>query len=165
MNKLTAEKCKDRIQRLKGCQTSAFGLSIDGEYQLQALEIALPALEGRIASSALPKEVFDRLYDQYLMGVICGKGNKSAAKNFLNACVIALYDCQPQASTAPQIDSDAWIEWKGGYQPVEAGVEVEFEQRDGEKDIASSSCLDWSHEFRSDDIIAYRVIENDGREG
>lgn len=45
MNKLTAEKCRDRIKRLKDCQSSYFGLSIDGEYQLQAPEIALPILE------------------------------------------------------------------------------------------------------------------------
>lgn len=45
MKKLTAEKCRDRINRLKDCQSSYFGLSIDGEYQLQAYEKALPILE------------------------------------------------------------------------------------------------------------------------
>ncbi|WP_312631574.1 hypothetical protein [Pantoea piersonii] len=45
MNKLTAEKCRDRIARLKECEKMPWGLSIDGIYQLQALEIALPVLE------------------------------------------------------------------------------------------------------------------------
>ncbi len=60
---------------------------------------------------------------------------------------------------------DGWIEWKGGECPVDIGVLVEFEMRDGDKNTALSTILDWSHELRSDDIIAYRVIENDGREG
>lgn len=56
MRKLTAEKCRDRIQRLKDCQSSAFGLSIDGAYQLQALEIALPVLEQQEKASGKHQE-------------------------------------------------------------------------------------------------------------
>lgn len=54
---------------------------------------------------------------------------------------------------------DGWIEWGGGDCPVEIGTLVEFEMRDGDKDTAMGAVLDWPHENRSDDIIAYRVIE------
>lgn len=72
---------------------------------------------------------------------------------------------QPQPSTNPQIDNDGSIEWRGGECPVENGALVEFELRDGDKATALSTVLDWTHENRSDDIIAYRVVENDGRSG
>ncbi|RBO13336.1 hypothetical protein [Pantoea sp. 3_1284] len=249
MNKLTADRCRDRIASLKR-NRRVFGLAMDSELYLQALEIALPVLEGRIASSALPKEVFDKLYDQYLMGVICGKGNKSAAKDFLNACVIALPELGSQservsvgftgsgslatikaggegfiwgnkADSHPielfarykdivcekcngtgQMDSGGtqpwgeqilvecdcqfeqqeittgidpvitdiagWIEWKGGECPVIPGNRVDLKLRGGV--ITSdypAECAQWSHHKYNNntDIIAYRVIENDGREG
>jgi len=57
-----------------------------------------------------------------------------------------------------------WIEWFGGECPVEPRVEVEFKQRDGQEDTAPSKWLDWTHENRSYDIIAYRVIEQQERE-
>lgn len=53
---------------------------------------------------------------------------------------------------------DGWIEWGGGECPVDIGTLVEFEMRDGDKDTALSTVIDWPHENRSDDIIAYRII-------
>lgn len=44
MNKLTAEKCRKMIAE-RHQLLSYEGLTIDGGYQLQALEIALPILE------------------------------------------------------------------------------------------------------------------------
>ncbi|WP_448309601.1 hypothetical protein [Pantoea sp. PGP6] len=44
MNKLTAEKCRERIASLKR-NRRVFGLALDSEIYLQALEIALPILE------------------------------------------------------------------------------------------------------------------------
>lgn len=69
-----------------------------------------------------------------------------------------VYLPQLQPSTNPQIDNDGWIEWRGGECPVDIGTLVEFEMRDGDKDTALSTVLDWPHENRSDDIIAYRVV-------
>jgi hypothetical protein len=163
MNKLTAEKCRHHIDRLSDGGEQRC-LSIYEEDYLQALEIALPVLKGRIASSELPKEVFGRLYDQYLNGVICGEGNKSAAKDFLDACVIALYDSQPQPTSTPQIDNDGWIDWRGGdVPPVEGLVEVRWS--DASKDTGNAHKFRWYHYKIISNIIAYRVIENDGREG
>ena len=77
---------------------------------------------------------------------------------------LAALDTQPQPST-PQIDNDGWVEWGGGERPVEVGTLVEFEMRDGDKDTALSTVLDWPHENRSDDIIAYRVIDQERERG
>ena len=44
MTKLTAERCRDRIASLKR-NRRVFGLAMDSELYLQALEIALPVLE------------------------------------------------------------------------------------------------------------------------
>lgn len=66
----------------------------------------------------------------------------------------------------PQIEKDGWIEWRGGEHcadPVEGLVEVKF--RNGITDKSFSRMLYWQHCGDDADIIAYRVIENDGREG
>ncbi|TKK33216.1 hypothetical protein [Pantoea agglomerans] len=44
MKKLTAEKCREQIHSLKVCKAH-FGIDESTDYQLQALEIALPILE------------------------------------------------------------------------------------------------------------------------
>lgn len=44
MNKLTADRCRDRIASLKR-NRRVFGLAMDSELYLKALEIALPVLE------------------------------------------------------------------------------------------------------------------------
>lgn len=44
MNKLTAEKCRNKIEHFKEV-SKTWQLSIEAEYTLQALEIALPVLE------------------------------------------------------------------------------------------------------------------------
>ena len=44
MKKLTAEKCRERIASLKR-NRRVFGLAMDSELYLKALEIALPVLE------------------------------------------------------------------------------------------------------------------------
>lgn len=111
MTNLTTSEARRLIDKLHHNQTKEHGISILEEKYLAALEIALPLLEGRIATSMLPKEAFNRLYDQHLMGVNCGKGNKSAAEGFLNACVVALYESSkappnPQTDTYRQIEND-----------------------------------------------------------
>ena len=44
MKKLTAEKCRERIEELEALQERGF-LSLNGEQSLQAMQIALPILE------------------------------------------------------------------------------------------------------------------------
>ena len=54
-----------------------------------------------------------------------------------------------------------WIRHRGGNQPVEDSVKVEYRMRDG--DISTqpeyAATLRWSHWSREGDIMAYRVIE------
>jgi len=62
--------------------------------------------------------------------------------------------------------NDGWIEWCGGECPVELPrQEVEYRTRLGNKYMTAAGDLRWYHEGKGGDIIAYRVIENDGREG
>jgi len=44
MKKLTAEKCREQLDECRALKERGY-LSINGEYKLQALEIALPVLE------------------------------------------------------------------------------------------------------------------------
>ncbi len=44
MNKITAEKCREQLDECRALKERGY-LSINGEYKLQALEIALPVLE------------------------------------------------------------------------------------------------------------------------
>lgn len=62
--------------------------------------------------------------------------------------------------------NDGWVEWGGGECPVELPrQEVEYRTRLGNKYMTAAGDLRWFHEGKGGDIIAYRVIENDGREG
>lgn len=73
---------------------------------------------------------------------------------------------KPQTDTYRQIENDGWIEWGGGECPIELPrQEVEYLTRLGNKHITPAGDLRWYHEGKGGDIIAYRVIENDGREG
>ena len=56
-----------------------------------------------------------------------------------------------------------WIEWKGGERPVEAGVRVEYQMREGDKNN-ESDLLDWSHKGVGSDIIAYRLHKPEAAE-
>lgn len=62
MRKLTADRCRDRIESLKR-NRRVFGLAMDSELYLQALEIALPVIEqqekdndGRVDNAVLNDE-------------------------------------------------------------------------------------------------------------
>ena len=82
----------------------------------------------------------------------------------LQAYLIALPVLEQQEKQAEhQVDNDGWIEWHGGKCP--AYCLVEFEMRDGDKDTSLGDRLDWKHESRSDDIIAYRVVEQERERG
>lgn len=61
--------------------------------------------------------------------------------------------------------NDGWIEWKGGLvAPVTGRVDVRY--RNGKEEIGhKAGDFSWRKELGGVTIIAYRVIENDGREG
>ena len=60
-----------------------------------------------------------------------------------------------------KMNKPKWIRHRGGNQPVEDSVKVEYRMRDG--DISTqpeyAATLRWSHWSREGDIMAYRVIE------
>lgn len=70
-----------------------------------------------------------------------------------------------QTDTYRQIENDGWIEWGGGNCPLPMGCKVEIRTRIGglRRDLPAHR-WGWEHLNDFDDIIAYRVIENDGRE-
>ena len=80
----------------------------------------------------------------------------------LQAYVIALPVLEQQEKQAEQqVDTDGWIEWKGGECPVDGGVMVETIWSDG--DIISNRArkLGWHHSQREVNIISYRVVEQE----
>ncbi|EDC8080760.1 hypothetical protein BKC65_02165 [Salmonella enterica subsp. enterica serovar Agona] len=53
------------------------------------------------APVAAPEEVFNRAYERYLKGVLCGDSNKQAALSFLNACRAAMQAEHVTTATVP----------------------------------------------------------------
>lgn len=51
-----------------------------------------------------------------------------------------------------------WIDWVGGECPVADHVKVEYQLRAGAKGSEPARRLDWQHEGKRHDIIAYRII-------
>lgn len=73
---------------------------------------------------------------------------------------------QPTTGTYRQIENDGWIEWDGGVMPVHEDTLLEVRFSDGGEDgPAPAYSWHWNHMGHSRDVFAYRVIENDGREG
>lgn len=153
MNKLTAEKCRERIASLKR-NRRVFGLALDSEIYLQALEIALPALEQQDHESVIAEQleaVRDSLaLNPHQHAII------SCAINRLNNLTRSFLEHREKGN-------GGWIEWKGGDRPVTEGRQVIVRFRDGfeceDKGLAA-----WYHDGYQDDIIAYRVIEQQERE-
>ncbi|AUX94260.1 hypothetical protein [Mixta gaviniae] len=80
-------------------------------------------------------------------------------EKYLQALEIALPVLEQQ-------ESDGWIEWKGGECPTDIRDRVDIKLRDyGQFTDRVSGRLNWEQFGVSTDIIAYRVIENDGSEG
>ncbi|MBZ6396562.1 MULTISPECIES: hypothetical protein [Pantoea] len=90
-------------------------------------------------------------------------GMSNQKYDYLEALEIALPVLEQQER------GEGWIEWKGGDCPVSSETEVEVRMRDGYVGIAPADTFRWKlavrDQFPAADIIAYRVIENDGREG
>jgi len=71
----------------------------------------------------------------------------------------------PTTDTYRQIENDDWIEWGGGKCPVPDNTKVQVKFWDGYAPVVDEpQGLRWSMIEEMSDIIAYRVIENDGRE-
>lgn len=186
MSKLTAEKCRTLIGRLSEDQRAS-RISIFGELYLQALEIALPVLErpesdgdvfivmrnpGKVPDIKRPVgDVSDyllHLYQHnpeaicdvvtYRFAGVSGQWVQDGRE------LLAMLEVN-QPSSTPQIDNDGYIEWKSGECPVGKSEVVNVRYRDGEEDTGIAGFQSWKHVQESDDIIAYRVIEKDGREG
>lgn len=69
-----------------------------------------------------------------------------------------------QTDTYRQIENDGWIEWGGNRAPVDLGATVQVRWKDGDVEKGPCSHFHWGRNCMNP-IIAYRVIENEGREG
>lgn len=175
MNKLTAKKCLERIDKLKTFQRR-FGISIFEEEYLEALEIALPILEqqdGWISCS-------DRMPTNGKAVIVCSHQGTVQDMNYFWAYgkwwpvtededsapegefshwqPIPAPPQQPTTDTYRQIDNDGWVEWGGGKRPVDSDCVVGIRYRDGEEDAGVAGYQSWRHYGEEDDIIAYRII-------
>jgi hypothetical protein len=159
---------------------------IDGQYDAwkasrKALEIALPVLEqegGWIScSERLPestaetwsKDVIALSDTGDVFRLACQGSYWQRTKAFIQSGSEKVTHWQPlpQPPSAPQIDNDGWVEWNGASDPCDdtIGGFVEVKFRCGVTDNGRASKWYWKHDNCALDIIAYRVIENDGREG
>lgn len=94
------------------------------------------------------------------------RGISLSEEIYLQALEIALPVLEQQESTTDthrQIENDGWIEWRGGERPVDILVMVQTKLRSGKVMPSEVACYwGWQHNQSINDIIAYRVIENDG---
>lgn len=211
MNKLTAEKCRERIKKFKRLKKQ-FGIAMETELSLQAFEIALTVLEQQEKEVrwGAPKSVgqlisqlqtFDpeteitalQRIEHFQDGKQIRQVPLSISWERLDGPWLAPYkgdgrkviafwakpdpredqergepitdNQHPTTDTYRQIENDVWIEWDGGECPVDKNAKVEFKSPGGAAGLQRAKYLNWFHNGAGDDIIAYRVIENDGREG
>ncbi|MGJ0482020.1 hypothetical protein [Pantoea agglomerans] len=136
MNKLTAEKCRERISSLKR-NRRVFGLALDSEIYLQALEIALPILEQQESVKKLPLR----------------EGIEAIRKSTADS---GGYDFN---ALREHQEMGEWIEWKGGAMPVSDKSWVDIRWIDGSFSRNTFAAIwDWEHRSGADNIIAYRII-------
>lgn len=179
MTNLTASEARRLIERLHHNQTKEHGISIlEEKYKyLAALEIALTVLEQQDVMSVPayyivyypnpnPDVNDDKEHSE------CGSihlARKLAAK--IGGTIRPVYigeQQQPQTDTYRQIENDGWIEWCGGECPVDGVARVELRWSHGGPNVVGrASNFGWANRVSQgfNSIIAYRVIENDGREG
>ena len=81
---------------------------------------------------------------------------KAGRKELLKAQALAK---EPDTKTEP-----AWIPWPGGDKSPIVGEQTRYqiEYRDGAKTICTHNSLRWSHNGTVGDIIAYRVLHQQG---
>ncbi|WP_293649063.1 hypothetical protein [uncultured Pantoea sp.] len=86
-------------------------------------------------------------------------------ERYLQALEIALPVLEQQEKGVEhQTDNYGWIEWKGGECPLAPEKVVDVKWRAGGVMTVEAGGRSWTHDGKFHDIIAYRVIENDGRE-
>ncbi|WP_277268292.1 hypothetical protein [Pantoea septica] len=152
MNKLTAKKCLERIDKLKTSQRR-FGISIFEEEYLEALEIALPVLEQQEHESVIAEQleaVRDSLTLNAHQDAII-----TCAINRLNKLSRSLLEQQEKGELV-------WIYWDGesALPPVKDNVLVEIRMRSGNRMSGPAKTMRWrSYAPHPGDIVAYRVLE------
>ena len=178
MNKLTAEKCREIIEECRALKERGY-LSINGDYKLQALEIALPILEQQervgLVSVAFTGsgslEAIKRGDEGFIWGskadahpielfvhskdVICVKCNgtgemDSGGTQPWGEQILIECDCQLEQ----QRDSE-WIKWDGSAQcPVSNETEVVVRTSLGSQERRASACIhNWKY------VTYYLVIK------
>lgn len=186
MNKLTAEIARMDIGHLREHQANPHvGLSLREEKYLQALEIALPVLEqpegdgdvfivmrnpGKVPDIKRPVgDVADYLLQLYRHNpdAVCDVVTYRFAgvsgqwvqdgRELLAMAGVALEQHEK--------GDDGWIDWKGNGPTIAIlGKTVEVRFQDNDTDAGPSRHFYWGSNC-GNRIIAYRVIDNDGREG
>jgi len=87
-----------------------------------------------------------------------------ASRQAIEIALPVLEQQEAPTDTYQQIENDGWIEWGGGNCPVPRDLKVEVRARNDQRSIWDKPHLwDWSHTDNGSDIIAYRVIDNDGK--
>lgn len=147
MKKLTAERCKRQIEEWQRMMRVS-DVAVMVELNLQAYLIALPILE---------QQEHQERGEQ--VDII------STPEHVLNEKWNAHFGLNQQHTANLEANEGAWVDWCGGECPVADHVKVEYQIRAGVKWADQAKRLEWQHEGARHDIIAYRVIENDGREG
>ncbi len=164
MSKLTAEKCRYHIDRLQGYVSEGYCLSLIEADTLKAFEIALPVLERKPIDWWEEMEMLERDLDAKHRTYV--KWRKRAEDAEAKLAELG-QECQP--ATTPQIDNGGWVELVDAEMPVHPDSVVEVKMRNGATDGPREAArFSWyrGNEVRDEmgcDIIAYRVIENDGR--
>ncbi|QPW25404.1 hypothetical protein F8538_06245 [Edwardsiella ictaluri] len=92
--------------------------------------------------------------------------------------------CWPSLDDIAKIDSDGWIEWKGGEMPVERGTLVDVKYRDGKETVGVTAGIydddinfkkkggcnrcatywfrHWHPDAKAAEIVAYRLHHEEG---
>lgn len=219
MKKLTAKKCKEKIAECQKLKERGY-LSISGELNLQAYEIALPVLEQqgkKVRLISTPQHILDAKFKEHFgLGqqggwISCSErmpkdrqlvlGWKESPGDVIDCyregikwyyrysdgpCGDVthwqLHPAPPQTSKnhgfatggyvkeMPKTDEvvaviqadDGWIDWGGGECPVSQKALVVTKWSDGQIIAQEASEPDWGHDDGPMNIIAYRVVENDG---
>ncbi len=161
MTNLSPSEARRLIEKLHHNQTKEHGISILEEKYLAALEIALMVLEQPDGQFFLVEH--DNCYEVEitLLAAMHRRAEFGGRIWALTGSIV-----KPKTDTYWQIENDGWIEWKGGRCPVSANDNVGIKFLDGGSyEGPGAHILNWANRGFQSDIIAYRVIENDGREG
>ncbi|WP_394521680.1 hypothetical protein C1N60_08835 [Pantoea sp. SGAir0184] len=159
MKKLTSEKCQSVIAGFKWLTDEGIGMSIRDGYDLQAYEIALQALKQPTAQFFIVEHDSGYEVETTLHAAMERRADFGGRIWALTGSIM-----KPKTDTYRQIENDDWIEWGGGsVAPVTGLVEVRWST--GSTDIGDAGVWRWEHSKFMVNLVAYRVIENDGREG